>query len=209
MMLCKLKREPPRTIRRERRSACMRKKAYLLLIIGPIVILALLVAFLLSPLWLTNIDEYFRIKSELNNPYINGGLADWQTVSIPADGFTFRLPLQWDITEANGEYTIVDEDGTAIADLARTDREPYRLPSGDTVTADTRQWLDDPFILNKASLFRLTVQGSDGEEHTLYELRLHNWDDAVSSLRFTFWDALPEEQIVAYMEAIAYSYVYN
>lgn len=92
-MLCKLKREPPRTIRRERRSACMRKKAYVL--------------------------------------------------------------------------------------------------------------------HNKASLFRLTVQGSDGEEHTLYELRLHNWDDAVSSLRFTFWDALPEEQIVAYMEAIAYSYVYS
>lgn len=93
MMLCKLKREPPRTIRRERRSACMRKKAYVL--------------------------------------------------------------------------------------------------------------------HNKVSLFRLTVQGSDGEEHTLYELQLNNRDGTRSSLRFTFWDALPEEQIVAYMEAIAYSYVYN
>lgn len=196
-----------------------KKKKIGIALLCSILVLCILVAaipFLL--LCYSNLREYVDTKYELDNPYINSGLRNWKTASVEDAGVSFRIPPQWNISGDHSEYTLTDESGTILAYLTST----AGARQGETVNwlqkymdypsvSDTRTSLNYNLFCGEVSFFRLVLQGDNGKETVYYELNLQCKYDIHRFLKFAFCQGsvLSDEEIIDYMEAIAFSFYFD
>ena len=195
-----------------------KKKNGIALLCGFLALCVLAAAMPFLLLWYSDLREYADTKSELNNPYINDGLSKWKTVSIEDANVSFQIPPQWNISGDRGEYTLTDESGAILAYLTST----TGARSGETddwlqthidhpQVNDTRTNLNYNLFCGEVSFFRLVLQGDNGEETVFYELNLHCKYDIHCFLKFAFFQGgvLSDEEIIDYMEAIAFSFYFD
>lgn len=195
------------------------KKSTILLIILPILIFAFLVFLLLSALLVSHVRGGIDAKNELNNPYINGGLTDWQPVSIETAGVTFRIPLQWDICEASCGYAITAEEGEILGYITIADRwtdsntcEWLQTNVDDSIINATEEMMGYNLFCGRAGFYRITIQKENGESETFFKLSLDSYHSTDCYAKFIFVhsndESMSEGQMIKYMEAIAFSYYY-
>lgn len=195
------------------------KKSTILLIILPILVFAFLVFLLLSALLVSHVRGGVDAKNELNNPYINSGLTDWQPVSIEAAGVTFRIPPQWDICEASCGYAITAEEGEILCYITIADRwtdsntcEWLQTNVDDSIINATKELMNYNLFCGRAGFYRITIQKENCENETFFELDLDSYHSIDYYAKFVFTNSqgqfMSNKQIIKYMEAIAFSYYY-
>ena len=197
----------------------MKKKIWIAVYAGAVLcVLALLLPIIL--LYGSHCSERRDVKEELDNPYINSGLKEWQTVSIEEADISFQIPSYWRLYGESGEYTILDINGTILAKVVVFGRE-------DDLYKDTNDWFQSilsypienvtrtnisyNLFTGKVSFFNINVNGKNGEQMTIYELDLDSIYDIRRYVCFAFYNngVLPETELIDYTEAIAYSYYFN
>jgi len=67
--------------------------------------------------------EYFLIKEDLENTYIDDGYKNWMSVSLPNTEAKIKIPNTWTFAEYNDQYCFKDQSGTIVAVIMQKETE--------------------------------------------------------------------------------------